>query len=147
MSDEHEPSDQLLDLIFAALDVGIDTVRTTNGGMHPFLMTPGDDKPAFTRFVGDSMEDCVRMAHETAGQLPDDVPAYAIAADGYLPTDEEKFDAIIVEAAERGDPVGFVFAQRYRPAKGKRKFEVLGRPALIKEVPSRFEIGGNASDS
>ncbi len=139
MSDaELEPSDALLDLIFAALDVGIETVRATNGGMHPFVVTPGDGKPAYTRFVDDSMEQCIKMAQRAASELPTEVSAYAIAIDGYLPTAEEKFDAVIVEAAERGQAVGFVFAQRYRPARKGRAFEVVGRPALIKEVPSRF---------
>jgi hypothetical protein len=52
---DREPSEQLFELIFAALHVGIETVRATNGGMHPFLMTPIDRKPAYTRFVGESL--------------------------------------------------------------------------------------------
>jgi hypothetical protein len=136
--EEPEPSEELLDLIFAALEVGVETVRATNSGMHPFLMTPGDGKPAYTRFVDESIQRCIEMAQKAASELPAGVPAYAIAIDGYLPTEEEKFDAIIVEAAERGQSVGFVFAQRYRPAREGKAFEVVGRPAIIKTMPGRF---------
>jgi hypothetical protein len=135
---EQGPSNRLLDFIFAALDVGVGTVRATNGGMHPFLMVPGEDKPSYTRFVGESLEECVRNAQAAAGRLGDDTPAYALAIDRYLTAREEKFDAVIVEAGERGCPAGFVFAQRYRPGEGRRKFKVIGRPTLVKEVPSRF---------
>jgi hypothetical protein len=139
MSDaEQGPSQRLRDFIYAALEVGVGTVRATDGGMHPFLMVPGEDKPSYTRFVGESLEECLHNARQAAGRLADGVPAYAVAADGYLTADEEKFDAVLVEGGERGCPVGFVFAQRYRPGEGRRKFKVIGRPTLVKEVPSRF---------
>lgn len=138
MSDKHEPSERLLDLIFAALNVGIDTVRATNGGMHPFLLTPGDDKPAMMRFFAESMEESIRAAQEAAGRVPPETPAYAIAFDGYLRDGDRKFDAIFVEAAERGGAIGFLFAQQYQPANEEREFARVGRPALIQQVPSLF---------
>src|SRR5262249_21979128 len=49
---------------------------------------------------------------------------------------------VIVEAAERRASVGFVFAQRYRPARADGSFAVVGRPALLKRVPNRFGPGG-----
>lgn len=57
--------------------------------------------------------------------------AYAIAHDGYLTVEGRKWDAILVEAAERGADSAFLFAQCYRPKKGMfGKFGVEGNAAL-----------------
>src|SRR5262245_65296310 len=119
-SDELEPTEELLDLIFAALDHGIDSVRTSDGPLTPFLMAQGEGKPSLQRFVADTLDRSREMAQEAGVHLPAEVRCYAITCDGYLPTEEERFDAIIVEAAECGQPAGFIFAQRYRRRHGKR---------------------------
>jgi hypothetical protein len=104
-SDELEPTEELLDLIFFALDHGIESVRASGGPLRPFLMAKGEGKPLLRRFVTESLDRGREMVQDAADRLPPEVRWYAIACDGCLPTEKERFDAIIVEAAERGQPV------------------------------------------
>jgi hypothetical protein len=135
---ELEPGERLLELINLALDHGIDSVRASGGPLTPFLMTQGRGKPALRRFVTGSLERSREMAQEAAGQLPKRTTLYAMASDGYLSTGKGRVDAILVEAGERKQATGFLFAQRYRPQRGKRKFAVVGKPAIVKQVPNRL---------
>ena len=57
----NEYSQELIDLAFAALDHGIDSVRE-GGSLIPFVMTESDEGRTLDRFASDLLEDAVAQA-------------------------------------------------------------------------------------
>jgi len=131
-----------MQLVFLALDHGIDSVRASGGPLIPFLMTQAGTGVSLMRFAADTLEAGLANAEQAADSAGPKIIAYAIARDGFLTVGGERLDAILVEAGERGDQTGFVFAQRYRPKKGLfGRFEVVGNAALAGEGPQRLRAG------
>jgi hypothetical protein len=127
-----------LELILFALDHGIESVQG-GGPLIPFLLTTGSGRPTLQRFVAESLERSREMVAAAAGNLPADVSLYAFAIDGYLHSDaDERQDAIIVEAGQRGQATAFFFAQRYRPKDVTQDLEKLGGPAWVGEAANRL---------
>jgi hypothetical protein len=62
---------------------------------------------------------------------PPEVCKVAMAYDGYVTLEGTKYDAVFVEAGERGGASGVVFVQRYRPKGFLRAFSTIGNPAYI----------------
>lgn len=133
-----QPSPELLELVFFALDHGIESVRG-GGSLVPFLLTTGSGRPTLARFVADSLERSREMVAEAASKLPPDVNLYAFAIDGYLRGESsDQLDAVVVEAGQRDGPVAFLFVQAYRPQDTTHDFQVLGKPTLIGEAANRL---------
>jgi hypothetical protein len=133
----NEPSDKLAELVFFALDHGIDSVRD-GGPLVAFLLTEGCGRH-LARFATERIEQGVMEARRAVSSLDGSVNSYAIAYDGYVTIEGTRFDAILVEAAERGSAAGFLFAQRYRPKKGLlRRFKVIGNAIFLEEAEQRF---------
>jgi hypothetical protein len=137
----HEPSESLMELIFLALDHGIDCVKE-EGSLIAFLIEESQDR-TLHRFVTDRIEAGLVKAQQFAGSLDANTKKYAIGYDGYITIEGTKYDAILVEAAERGAPTGFRFAQRYRPKKGLfSRFKIIGNAAFLGEAEQRFSQTG-----
>jgi hypothetical protein len=85
--DGNEYSQELIDLAFAALDHGIDSVRE-GGPLIPFVMTERDEARTLDRFASDLLEDAVAqaVAHVQASRSQPGT-RHVLAYDGYL-TDE-----------------------------------------------------------
>jgi hypothetical protein len=133
-----EPSPELLELILFALDHGIESVRA-GGPLVPFLLTTGGGRPTLVRFVADSLDRSREMVAAAASKLPADVNLYAFALDGYLRgSSDQRQDAIIVEAGQRGVAVAFLFAQLYQPQEVSQDLQVLGKPTLVGETANRL---------
>jgi hypothetical protein len=60
--------------------------------------------------VTEELSEGVERASDHVMQKRDAMVIYAIAWDGYLTFDEKRWDAIFVEAGERHDPRGVLFA-------------------------------------
>ena len=135
----NEYSQELIDLAFAALDHGIDSVRE-GGPLIPFVMTESDEGRTLDRFASDLLEDAVAQAIASV-QASRSQPGtrHVLAYDGYLtlPTGE-RFDAIYAEGVEAGTEVVMSLAQRYRPKRSLRKFETIGNPALLPAASSKL---------
>jgi len=132
-SEQIEMSQQFADLVFLALDHGIDSVRASGGPLIPFVVFEQEGTRELRRFVAERLEHSLQKAREDIAAFPPSVTAYAIAYDGFLTVQGTKFDAILVEASERGRPVGVRMAQRYTPKKLLRSFQTVGNPALLGE--------------
>lgn len=129
-------SDELMDLVFAALDHGIDSV-SEGGPLIPFVLAEGAEGRTLTRHVTELLEDGLAQAREQVRGEPG-LERVAIAYDGYLTVEGERSDAIFVEGQERGRPASVVFAQRYRPGGRFRKLATVGNPAFTGEGASLF---------
>lgn len=135
----NEPNPKLMDVIFLALDHGVDSVRASDGPLTPFAVTEGS-KRELTRFAAEQLEEAVARARAFVAQASLETSFYAIAHDGYITVEGQKFDAILVEGGERGTPKALLFAQRYAPKKGFfGKFKTLGNAAFIGEAENRLK--------
>ncbi len=126
-----EMSEKFADLVFLALDHGIDSVRSSGGPLTPFIMVEQDGKRELHRFAMEPLEEGQRQAREAIAALPQSATAYALAYDGYITVQSVKYDAILVEASERGRPMGVHMAQRYTPKKFLRSFQPIGNAAVL----------------
>jgi hypothetical protein len=128
----NEFSQPVVDLAFAALDHGVDSVRG-GGPLIPFVMVEIGSERTVLRFAAETIEDGLAQAVNGILQHRDDEGRrHALAYDGYLTLPSgERFDAIYVEAVEAGRADVMVLAQRYRPKRRLRAFETIGNPALL----------------
>ena len=124
---EIEASDELMEVVFAALDHGIDSVRE-GGPLIPFVLEEAEEGRSLARFAAERLEEGVEQARAHASASRSD--RLAVAWGGYLTVEGERSDAIFVEAQERGTPASLIFAQRYRPGGRLRRFDVVGNAAF-----------------
>jgi len=125
-------------LMFLALDHGVDSV-SEGGPLIPFALTKMTGKPNLTRIQVERLED---SRNATIGIVLEKNPKmYAIAYDGYVTIKNKKFDAIIVEAGQRGEKKALKLCQRYVPKKSLRKFTKIGNPAYLGEVDNILSKG------
>jgi hypothetical protein len=127
----NEPSEKLMALIFKALDHGINSIEDGSGPLIPFVLT----ETTLDRFAAELLEVGLQEARNYVSKFDESVCEYAIAYDGFVTVENTKYDAIFVEAAERGNPSGFVYAQRYKPKKGFfGKFKTIGNTLFLGET-------------
>ena len=116
----NEYSQELIDLAFAALDHGVDSVRESGGPLIPFVMSESAADRRVDRFASQLLEEAVAQG-VTHVQAVRSQPGSrrVLVYDGYLtlPTGE-RFDAIYAEGVEADSAVVMGLAQRYRPKKG-----------------------------
>ena len=124
---ETQASDALMEVVFAALDHGIDSVRG-GGPLIPFVLEEGEAGRSLSRFAAERLEEGVEQARAHASASSQD--RVAVAWDGYLTVDGERSDAVFVEAQERATPSSLVFAQRYRPGGRVRRLDIVGNAAF-----------------
>lgn len=133
-----EMSEQFADLVFLALDHGIDSVRS-GGPLVPFIVVERGGERTLQRFVAERLEQSEAQARQALASLPSDVTASAFAYDAFITVEGTKTDAILVEASERGRPAGVRMAQRYTPKKFLRRFQTIGNPAFLGECESQLK--------
>lgn len=135
MSDSNnvQLSEAFADLVFLALDHGVDSIRASGGPLTPFIVVEQDGKRELHRFASERLEEGQQQARNAIAALPSTATAYALAYDGYITVQGTKYDAILVEASERGRPSGVHMAQRYTPKKFLRSFQTVGNPAMLGE--------------
>ena|SRR5258706_15642170 len=141
-------SQRLADIAFFALDHGVHSIQDGDGPLVPFVISEqADGKRKLDRYVsvakmGESegwvLEESLAKARLAVSQLPSSVTAYAIAHDGYITIQGTKYDAILVEASERGRTSAVIMAQRYLPKTAQQSFQRVGNPALLREDESRL---------
>jgi hypothetical protein len=135
----NEPNPKLMDVIFLAIDHGIESVRSGGGPLIPFVVTEGP-KRELNRFALERLEEGVAKARDFVEKAGSEITFYAIAHDGFLTVEGNKFDASLVEGGERRAPKALLFAQRYEPPKGfYSKFKTIGNPAFTGEAENRLK--------
>jgi hypothetical protein len=133
-----EISDETADLLFAALDHGIDSVRG-GGPLIPFVIAERGGQRALARFVHETLEGGLAEAVAAIRRDPPGAGQRSVLAyDGYLTgPDGVRLDAIYAECLD-ADGVITVMAQRYRPGKMLRRFETVGNAALLPSTGSKL---------
>jgi hypothetical protein len=128
-------SEELIDLVFAALDHGVESVKD-GGPLIPFVVTDSAEGRDLTRFAAETLEEGQEQARRHASSSGAD--RVAVAYDGYLTVEGARSDAVFVEAQERGTASSVLFAQRYRPGGRLRGFATVGNAAFAGEGDGLF---------
>ena len=133
-----EVSKELADLLFFALDHGVNSIRE-GGVLVPFVVSDTGGKRKLDRFVSDPYEHALSDAKTAVSKLPSVVSRYALAYDGFITVEGKKYDAIIINGAEREKGNATLLAQRYLPAvEGGKRLELVGNPAFIGRESTLF---------
>ena len=83
-SNDIEMSEKFADLVFFALDHGVNSVRDSGGPLIPFVVYEQDGELKLQRFVTERLEEGPEQAREAIAASPENVAAYALAYDGYI---------------------------------------------------------------
>jgi len=129
MSDILDAPKPLMELVFWAMDYGVDNVRA-GGPLVPFIVTVGETGRTLHRLALPRLEESVEKGRQMIGDLGPEVVRYAFVYDGFFTRPGgERLDAILVEGAERGQPT-YIFAQQYRPKRFLRPLRTIGNAAF-----------------
>lgn len=131
-----DASPYLMDLIFQALDEGIQAVRA--GTLTPYTITVEGGARTLRRFVKPDAESALAAAYDWIQKQPAETTHYAIVFEAEITVNGQAFDAIMVEAGERSRPFALYFAQRYHPATGNVPLRTVGDPAYMGTAPRRL---------
>jgi hypothetical protein len=132
-----DAGEQLLELVFAGLDHGIESVRVSRGPLIPFVMTEGPSGRQIQRFAAERLENALEQAHEFY-QTARHVSERAILVyDGYTRVSDIREDAIFTMGSGNNDR-SFLFAQRYSPKAFLHGFESIGNALYLGE--GRLEL-------
>jgi hypothetical protein len=131
-----KPSEQLLDLMFQALDHAVRSIANSNGPLIPFaLIESAAGERALARFTtGRSPDEARQHARAHVTQSADCV-RYAVAADGNITENAQRIAVVLVEAGEQGAPHGFSFVQRFASTPDCRFAQPFRNPAIIDQPP------------
>jgi hypothetical protein len=132
-----DPSADLQQLALQAVEAAVESFA--GGDPNPFVFfvdESGQSHTVAVRIAGDADgSEIVEAARNLVSQgIGEAAYLYALAYDGYLTTDGERFDAVFIEAGERGQSEAVLIAQRYRMKKRSKRVELIGRPTIIDSV-------------
>ncbi len=120
-----EQNVKLNDLMFKALDHGVDSV-SGGGDLVPFVMTENN----LQRFVASTLEESKEQAEKFLISLRDE-PVAALAYGGYLTTEGKKFSTVFVKVFDLNEDKGILLVQRYEPKAFLRKLQLVGNPGVV----------------
>jgi hypothetical protein len=131
-----KPSEQLLDLMFQALDHAVRSVVNSNGPLIPFALMESDaGERTLARFTtGQNPDEARQHARAHITQVADCVK-YAVAADGSITENGQRIAVVMVEAGEQGAPHGFSFVQRFQSTPQCRFAQPIRNPSIIDQPP------------
>jgi hypothetical protein len=117
--------DAVLDNAGQSLKAGIDPIM-------PFAMVwDNDGERTIQRSVSGEYDHAVKMAHDYVKSRADVLSVYAIAWSGYVTMEGTRYDAVLVEAAERDSEKAVLMALRHIPANETTGYKELGSVSLL----------------
>jgi hypothetical protein len=135
-------SEYLQDLTSAALEQGVEAATRGKDDFPPFALVDAGGEGVLTVGAGadladrplDEQVEGLREVIRGAARQPDAViRAAAVVYDTFLTLDEERSDAVVVEAYEAGQPGGVMVGLRYTPKRGLRKGRSEGQPIVLQD--------------
>lgn len=129
----YELTGQAFDLAFFGLKGDDETPLIPVG-----LYEPEEGRGSFFHFAGSSTAEAVQMARDMATSTSAGYVRYAIAFEVTMKGDEGPFDAVLVEAGEKGDATALVFGQAYgreEETSGTRTVKRNGKMFFVKQAP------------
>lgn len=124
-----EASKELMGHLLFALNHSLDLKRDGVDPMMPFAVVIKGEEKTLQAFAGDGPDYANRMWEKT---LSEEKPDYAIyASDSYLTIEGVRYDAVLLKAYDRRDPVIYLLGQRFRPKSSSEEFRQLGNPGFL----------------
>jgi len=136
-------SPDLAALLDAARSHALVALRRRGTPLPPMVLVRRVGGTEVREFAEGSMESAAFLAQEFIRSLDAGARMYAVVLDSLVTvegTDIRNQDALLVEGAERGQPHGFRFAQRYRKAHLLRKLEPVGEFELLGVCAQLMEV-------
>jgi len=127
----------IYELVREAIDLAIRCVDTGET-LVPFLMTEGEPG-AVISIPGASADEVLAIAQKTVNDFDARTKAFAFAYDGFIRIEDERTDAIYVEASYAGSHHIYVFVQRYTPARSGEPAVRIGNWAYLQRNESRLK--------
>jgi hypothetical protein len=127
-------SEQAAELLFDALDYGIENAGIRTEGFVPFaFLQHRDGTRQAVRFVAgdtDEIDLAVSLAsgRQRLSVVDQEIVAVAFVWDGYLTGDEQRSEAVLVEGYELGQPAGVLLAQPY--VRAEHNVQLQGDPVF-----------------
>jgi hypothetical protein len=140
---EVEPSDfppEFGDLLVLATDAGLTSASEAGGhAFIPFALVQSPSEGVeLHRFAADTLEASIEAGREYLASSSG-LQRAAFVWDGRVGGDEgPKTDAVLFQLHERGFDESLLFAQRYRPSRGLRRFKTIGDPMMLGAEPPLF---------
>ncbi len=121
---------ELADLIDVTLASALDTVTDVGVPFLAFAIADTADGRGLHRFTTERIEESVGQAQQFAATHPD-ASRVAFAMDGYVPHEERKWDAVIVEGWDHVNGLRVTVAQRYRLDDTGTTGQPVGAPLML----------------
>lgn len=131
MANINDADKKLVELMFSAIDHGINSVKDSSTPLIPFMITEHNKKKELKRFVSKNPEDGLIQARKYLRELKNQPEFAVIAFDGYLNMDNIKYNAVIVEGYDKNDSATYLVAQRYQQKKFLSKFKIIGNATFL----------------
>lgn len=130
-------SDRLFELVFDAVREALIPLREGEP-LVPFALLLTKGGVEMRRFTDASIGAALERAQTMLANADDDLLGYALAYDATITVEETDFDAVLVEAGERGKQNGWRFAQRYLPRTQTAMHSPIGELAYLGQTPLYF---------
>jgi hypothetical protein len=127
-------SERLLELIFSAAEEGLNMLQ--QNALVPFALVMRKEGVSLQRFTAPGSSEALANAENLLRESDEEVLGYALVYDATIEMENKDYDALLIEAAERGVEAGYRFAQRYQAAQGTRPPYAIGQLAYLGEAES-----------
>jgi hypothetical protein len=122
-------ADESTSLLLMAMDHAIERARVANAPLIPFVLADSGATPEYHRFAGEAFDDGVGLAARFIRTECRGLAAVLVYS-GYVTQADARWDAIYAESVDASGEVTVV-AQRYRPRRLLRSFELVGNPVRL----------------
>ena len=119
-----------------ALDHGVESIKIKGKGpLVPFIVTEVNGEKEVIRFFTNHLEDGLS---EAIRYLKDERKSHfaVLVYDGFLPLNDQKFNAVIVRGYDRADTIGYTLGQRYVPSGFFSFFKLVGNKVFLGNADS-----------
>ena len=133
-----------------SIEHALRSIEGAEGPLIPFTFVLDANPPrnralVLTRYAVEHLEQGLQQAQQSIAPNPD-LSMYAIVWDGFATVEGRKWDAILVEVGETGQPQGAIYAQCYEAKEQgffskKLRNVAVGKPQLVGSVASRLWLG------
>ncbi|MEQ8879515.1 MAG: hypothetical protein RLQ12_07790 [Cyclobacteriaceae bacterium] len=123
-------NEKLVDLMLEGIDHGVESIKGGNGPLIPFSITETNGEKKIIRFVTERLEEGLEKGKESIKNNLESELA-VLVYDGYLTTDNIKYDAILVIGFDRTDNVAYLIGQKYKPKKFLSRLKPIGNPLYL----------------
>jgi hypothetical protein len=136
MMSELAVSERLWELIFSAVEEGLNMLQ--QDVLIPFALVMRAEGVSLQRFSAPSSGEALERAQAILRASDEEVLGYALVYEASVEMDDKEYDALLVEAAERGAKTAYYFAQRYQAATAKMPPYAIGQVTYLGEAESYF---------